>query len=56
MNHDSGWGDGSKEDTKDAEFDLTRGIRISVSEIFVCSVVTLLHGGSSCRFDSLYFN
>ena len=22
----------------------------------VCSVVTLLHGGSSCRFDSLYFN
>ena len=21
-----------------------------------CSVVTLLHGGSSCRFDSLYFN
>ena len=48
--------DGSKEDTKDAEFDLTRGIRISVSEIFVCSVVTLLHGGSSCRFDSLYLN
>ena len=36
-----GWGrgDGSKEDTEDAEFDLTRGIRISVSEIFVCSVV-----------------
>ena len=22
----------------------------------VCSVVTLLHGGLSCRFDSLYFN
>ena len=22
----------------------------------VCSVVTLLHGGSSCRYDSLYFN
>ena len=22
----------------------------------VCSEVTLLHGGSSCRFDSLYFN
>ena len=22
----------------------------------VCSIVTLLHGGSSCRFDSLYFN
>ena len=22
----------------------------------VCSLVTLLHGGSSCRFDSLYFN
>ena len=22
----------------------------------VCSVVILLHGGSSCRFDSLYFN
>ena len=22
----------------------------------ICSVVTLLHGGSSCRFDSLYFN
>ena len=21
----------------------------------VCSVVTLMHGGSSCRFDSLYF-
>ena len=42
MNHDSGGGGGgggSKEDTKDAEFDLTRGIRISVSEIFVCSAV-----------------
>ena len=26
MNHDSGWGDGSKEDTKDAEFDLTRAL------------------------------
>ena len=22
----------------------------------VCSVITLLHGGSSCKFDSLHFN
>ena len=115
MNHDT-WGRGggqslfkqsrsqgghaSSEDAKDAEFDLSRGIRTSQSEhpyilkvscmddmkkVYnplylivnyaptptspmhgvtshvqvkdpICSVVTLLHGGSSCRFDSLYFN